>query len=452
MVGLLSLPTEFVDRIFALIDLQTRKALRLANPRLSIIGQRWIFHTTVVSPTEASCDRFDRILESSRLASYVRKIYLNTWDLGNDNIEEQYFEHEDHEEDTGLHPRFWDVFDRLKDFPRLQSVVLRFHQECDEDDKYDAPQSSEFRFAVMARMMAVLKSLPRPLHELGLRDIYNVNVTNKETVANLQNVLGSLRSLRLNIANVNRGLSGSSDYHRNPPQNFHSELPLFWLKPTMSNLEHLTLYSSLYFGFYPVCDLRDIRFPRLKTLSLGNHTFIHDSQLEWILSHGSTLTELYMDDCVIIWAASIYHRCGPTLLPREEFHMHPDLPDQLYTTYDKRWVDYFRAFEKGLPNLRQFHFGHSPYWGEEDTTPFEHECEIRIGFHEECYLVFCDGFLPSEYMQQMTWRKDEEGGGRKYVKGEGIKPSTEDRQALIDLCAKVGQTVTLHEEDFLPRY
>lgn len=221
----------------------------------------------------------------------------------------------------------------------------------------------------------------------------------------------------------------------------------------MSNLVHLTLYSNLLFGFYPVCDLRDIHFPSLKTLALGNHTFIHDSQLEWILSHGSTLTELYLDDCVIVWEAGIYYErdCGPTLLPREDFRTHPDLPDQLYTTYDKRWVDYFRAFENGLPNLRYFRFGHSPYWWDEDTTPFERETEIEIGFHEECYAVFCDGSLPCEYMQHMIWRQEGEDGGRKYEDGKAIKPSAEDRQALVDLCAKVGQTVTLHEEDFLGR-
>ncbi|KAL3442939.1 hypothetical protein BJX65DRAFT_312400 [Aspergillus insuetus] len=450
MAGLLSLPTEILDRIFSIVDLQTCKALRLANQWLSTIGQRWVFDTAVVSPTDASCDRLDQILDSTSLASCVTKIYLNTWDLNNENVEGQYFEHDDAEDDTGLHPRFWSVFDHLKDFPRLQSVVLRFHQECDEDEMYEVPQSSEFRSAVMARMMAVLNSLPQPVQELALRDIENVNMTDEETVANLQNVLGGLRSLRLNITNVSRGMSGSSDYHRYAPQKFHSELPSFWLKPTMSNLENLTLYSSLYIGFFPICDLRGVHFPRLKKLALGNHSFIHDSQLQWILSHSSTLTELYMDDCAIVWEAGIYDREGePTLLPREDFRTHPDLPDQLYTTYDKRWVDYFRAFEKGLPNLRHFRFGHSPYWWDEHTTPFERETEIEIGFHEECYAVFCDGFLPCEYMQHMIWRKEEEVGGRKYEDGKAIKPSAEDRQALVDLCAKVGQSITLHEEDFL---
>jgi hypothetical protein len=95
----------------------------------------------------------------------------------------------------------------------LQSVVLRFHPECDEDEMYEVPQSSEFRSAVMARTMAVLSSLPQPVQELALRDIENVNVTDEETVANLQKVLSGLRSLRLNITNVSRGMSGSSDYH-----------------------------------------------------------------------------------------------------------------------------------------------------------------------------------------------------------------------------------------------
>jgi hypothetical protein len=81
MAGLLSLPTEILDRLFSLVDLETRKALRLANQRLSTIGQRWVFDTAVVSPTDASCERLDQILESTTLASYVTKIYLNTWDL-----------------------------------------------------------------------------------------------------------------------------------------------------------------------------------------------------------------------------------------------------------------------------------------------------------------------------------------------------------------------------------
>jgi len=218
----------------------------------------------------------------------------------------------------------------------------------------------------------------------------------------------------------------------------------------MLNLEHLTLYSSLLIGFFPICDLRGIHFPQLKSLTLGNHTFIDDSQLDWILSHGSTLTELYMDDCVIVWEAGITNRADePTLLPRERFRPHADLhDDQVYTSYGARWADYFRAFERGLPNLRHFRFGHSPYWGREESMPFERESTIHIGFHEECYMVFCDGFLPCEYMQHMIWRKRLEDGKRKYEDGEALKPSQEDRKALVDLCAKVGQSITLHEGDF----
>ncbi|KAL2812760.1 hypothetical protein BJX63DRAFT_239312 [Aspergillus granulosus] len=454
MAQLLSLPIEILDRIFSLVDLETCKALRLANQPLSSIGQRWVFDTAVVCPSDASCDRLNQILENTKLASFVTKIYLNTWDQERD-IEGQYYEiYQDEDDnsdnDAGLHPRFWGVFDRLKDFPRLQNVVLRFHHKCDEDDMYDVPQSTDFRSAVMTRFIDALSALPQPVQGLGLQDIENINPTEVETVAKLQQVLGSVRSLRLNITNVSRGMSGSSDIHRDAPQRFHSELPSFWLKPAMSNLEHFTLYSSLLIGFFPICDLRGIHFPRLKTLALGNYTFIHDSQLEWILSHGSTLTELYMDDCAIVWEAGIYDREDePTLLPREDFRTHPGLPDgQLYTSYSKRWVDYFRAFESDLPNLLHFRFGHSPYWWDEDTTPFERESEIQIGFHEECYTVFCDGFLPSEYMEHMIWRMEEDGQ-RKYVEGQRTKPSEEDRRALVELCAKVGQSITLHDGDFL---
>lgn len=111
---------------------------------------------------------------------------------------------------------------------------------------------------------------------------------------------------------------------REAPHIFFSDLPSFWLKPAFSNLEHLALYSNLYVGFVPKCDFRGLHFPKLKTLALGNHAFIHDSQLDWILSHGETLTELYLDHCSIIFEATVYPKTMErTYLPPDDFKPHP---------------------------------------------------------------------------------------------------------------------------------
>jgi hypothetical protein len=216
---------------------------------------------------------------------------------------------------------------------------------------------------------------------------------------------------------------------------FYPQLPSFWLQPTAANLEHLTIYSSLYYGFYAKFDLTSVHFPRLKTLALGNYTFVHDSQLDWILSHGDTLRELYLDDCPILFEVASNNK-ERTLLDPNTLKQHPRLRTKSHATYETRWHDYFRAFKDGLPRLQHFRFGHCQYWWENETTPFERETTIDIGFHES-YLVFCDGYGPSPYMERMIYNDGD---------GKPLKPSEEDKAALEELLVKLGQRAQIDED------
>ncbi|KAL4912536.1 hypothetical protein BDW62DRAFT_216256 [Aspergillus aurantiobrunneus] len=429
-MGLLNLPTEILLLVFFHADQDCRKGLRLTNRQLSEIGRQSLFQTVCVSPTQESRGRLENILDRPDLVSYVTKVYLNTFDLQNPHKSVN-------EGDAKLPLR---LLEYLKKLPRLQSVVLRFHPECPEgEDDDDAPQGDGFRSTVMKQGLVTLAAMPH-LKELALRDMYNVNETDSESVENLNKILPRLRSLRLNITNVSRGMSGVSDSHRDRPQLFFSELPSFWLKPGLSKLEHLSLYSSLYVGFLSKCDFRGLHFPSLKTLALANHVFAHDSQLDWILSHKETLTELYLDDCGILFEAAVTVP-ERTYLPPEAFRPHPNLSDdEVYYSYSTRWADYFRAFKDNLLNLRHFRYGHAPNWWEDDTTPFESEGKIAIRFHGDSYMVFCDGFLPSEYMAHIVWMAP--GGG--FQSGQPLKISEDDRRALVELCGKVGVSVNLH--------
>jgi hypothetical protein len=223
----------------------------------------------------------------------------------------------------------------------------------------------------------------------------------------------------------------------------------------MANLEHLTLYSRLRAGFCPKLDLRGLHFPRLRSLSLGNYAFMHDSQLDWILSHGSTLLELYLDQCTIIYEAALSFNVdepipvSATILSLEDFHPHPDLVvDRLYASYSGRWANYFRAFQNALPHLRHFRFGFTPGRWTRRILPFEQDTQIAIGFHQQCYMVFCDKTLWPVYLRKMKWRYDS-GGHERRKDEKPLMPSNEDRSALLELCAKVGQSLKLHEGEFL---
>ncbi|CBF86039.1 uncharacterized protein ANIA_02029 [Aspergillus nidulans FGSC A4] len=438
MPELLSLPAEILQNIFAQADQETCRSLRLVNRLLGEIGQHNVFETLVIQLTQDYYGYdLEKIVKRPDIAALVTKIYVNTYDP---NEPQLWMGKDETSESLGV------LLGLLSRLPRLQSVVLRFHPECPEDDSWgEHPQGEDFRQAVMQEALSTFAAMPQ-LKELGLRDLWNVHDEEPKVVADRNTVLSRLESLRLNVINVNQGMQGSSDYHREAPQKFWPALPSIWLKPALSNLQHLTLYSTMYTGFFPKCDLADLHFPKLRSLALGNHVFAHDSQLSWILSHSSTLSELYLDDCTILFQAAVfaekldlYETRQHTILPPSSFAPHPKLPEHsLYAAYSTRWADYFRAFKEELPHLRKFRFGHSPDWWEDDSMPFENEESIEIGFGSESYLVFCDGYLPSEYMERMIWDNPDE-------KGEALEPSKEDRVALEELCRKVGVMVTLED-------
>ncbi|KAL4755336.1 hypothetical protein BDW72DRAFT_189100 [Aspergillus terricola var. indicus] len=375
------------------------------------------------------------ILENPRLAGCVNKLYIITYDLDEDGIYINYADIEDEdydpEEETDLPLRFWHLFDRLKDLPRLQSVALRFHPEHSNQEWHDVPQEMAFRSPVVQRAFAAFAAQPQPLKELALADLHNVNETDPKTVSNIRKVLSALQSLRLNITNEHREFHGELDYQRDEAHEFYQTIPSVWLEPATANLRHLTTYSSLYCGFYPKLDFGALHFPRLKTLSLGNYGF------------------LYFDYCGILYEVAI-EDFESTYLPPEQFTHRDGLRDALYACYPKRWADYFRAFKDGLPHLQHFRYGHSHEGWAYNSAPFEREAKIEIGLHEESYLVFCDRFGPSPYRQELIYRypKNADGSGNEqdYTHAQPLTPSDEDRMALEELCRKLGQSVPLREE------
>ena len=151
-----------------------------------------------------------------------------------------------------------------------------------------------------------------------------------------------------------------------------------WLEPLADQLETLTLYWDNHWGLFPPMDLRDLHFPRLKSLSLGAYVFGLDEQLEWLLSH-KTLEHLSFDSCAICSSWDIPD-------PPNEHHLHDELRfaqrrlpvsttfdpqaglgelgSEWVFKYDGRWPTYFARMAKELPKLRRFQFGHNwDPWG-----------------------------------------------------------------------------------------
>lgn len=225
---------------------------------------------------------------------------------------------------------------------------------------------------------------------------------------------------------------------------FHARiLPSVWLKPTMGSLRKLSLYSNLYWGFYPKLRLEGIHFPNLQSLALGKFTFVEDQKFDWILSHSSTLEELYLDDCPILFKSSV---------PDDDFHLEKcPIPKSRMKLrgpgegrhawsyhYPRRWNDYFASFETGLPHLRRFAIGRNAGWDSYTyEVPFEKELDLVPALMRDRYMEF-DGSMggahflsPQSDPQAEHWPECED----------------EDREALKALYRKIKQQVDYGEFD-----
>lgn len=195
----------------------------------------------------------------------------------------------------------------------------------------------------------------------------------------------------------------------------------------MSTLEHLDLHSDVYIGLCPRLDLKDIHFPRLKTLRLGKFTFFEDAQLDWILSHASNLRELSLHDCTIIWAVTCYAKQyhDPFNVEVREGNNYPKGDMRICHTYSKCWHDYFLSFRSGLPLLRHFEFGWVPY---SRNLPFKDWQSVKLGSFGKYYHIFDH----EAWVRRGPLKKDQELEGRPAC-------FDEDEEALLSLLRKTSQ-------------
>lgn len=146
---------------------------------------------------------------------------------------------------------------------------------------------------------------------------------------------------------------------------FNSDLKSKWFEPLQPQLTHLTISTAdCFWGFWPKCDLRVIYFPKLKSVSLGNFSFVHEWKFNWILSHGDTLEELLLDDCLIVTALAMAETQPETTLCNFFKEVH------------HRWYHVLLRFRVELPYLRHFALGCGNWDG---RTMFEERYEMCLG-------------------------------------------------------------------------
>lgn len=211
---------------------------------------------------------------------------------------------------------------------------------------------------------------------------------------------------------------------------------------------------NIYFGYSPKLDLRGVHFPSLRTLALGNYTFTHDWQLDWLSSHSSTLENLYLDDCIVVYYAKLYDcKVDSEGYPIVRHGGNTDLlGPRVFGSYESRFIDLTWArilhhLRAHLTSLRHFRIGKSTRWGRcgPARNVLEYE-DLAIGLLPDRYQVFDMGIGPCQYTDDSNfyYHEDLKQGDTEGQKAVAFfekreEQNLEDRGALVELLTAIRQ-------------
>jgi len=370
------------------INLEALRSLRLTCRRISPLASKQLFSRLSLLPTKSSAVKARSILEESRLSPLVKTICLSAslndrrsredgplpswtirdenepeWEVGANNEEHAF------DMDGELSATFKEMMADIGQFRHLRRIELNFHREvegpsADEDNRqaYDLTETVEYRDMFLRKLLSALNHAEHPASRLNSLSIYNLQDWFNAGIGRSRNfkaVLARLEELELFVKSEQDGASETEIEIPERHDFYSGQLREYWLQPLqdIGRLTRLKLYGSIPWGYLPKCDLRGLHFPKLKSLDLGNMTFTHEWQLEWILSHGSSLEELTLLTCPIITKIELVWRVdaeGYSILPPRHRGTGRGRNVLAESKYGSRWHDYFDSFREKLPHLRHF--------------------------------------------------------------------------------------------------
>ena len=294
--------------------------------------------------------------------------------------------------------------------------ITHDHQvEAGDDASGHAKEWTEYREAFFKAVILALNHPDHPaenLHELAIINMQDVTNYDLVKSQDFKAVLSRLDGLELCVVTEEQDAAPEHEIDLVERHVFFGrDLRQYWLEPLQDKLVNLKIYSNCPWGYLPKCDLRGLHFPRLKSLSLGNMTFTHDWQLDWIISHGDTLELLTLDDCPIIHEAMV-----SGAYDSERYMSLDDIekgllwqgadsgsPEETHWSYEARWHDYFRRLKNGLPNLQRFGIDRGPWNSgyEEDhaSEPFKTAASLPARLAASRYMVFHWGTGPCQWIE-----------------------------------------------------
>ncbi|KAF3940475.1 hypothetical protein ABW19_dt0205773 [Dactylella cylindrospora] len=432
--SILRLPSLVIHNLTFYCCRQTLRDLRLVHPIFLQEATRRLFSTCYIRNCEEGAARFNSVCDAPEVAKFVKTVALKAYD----------------EPDTGggqheaeFYPAVKTAYLRSAELSNLSGLELLFSPVCDMDSEgrgwAEPAESVRFRTEVLHLLLRLYDSLPSPakIRSLSIQCIQNYVESEILESASFKYLISSLSALSLYIVSSSNSAEPENDIWFYEVHEFARDLPKIWLAPSASTVRELTLFFDRYHGFEPKLDLREVHFPCLQKLALGNHIFWRDWQIDWITSHASSLENLYMDDCAILFAAR-----NRGIVDQEGYMSHDQDTRRIewrsfnYQTYSRRWHEVFNRFAIELPGLREFRFGSGIGTDEDTYVGAFNDCNmLAISLPHKRYLLFDIGIGPSQYIDATSAAAWETSG----TNWKRPACAEEDRVSLLNLLSRTGQ-------------
>lgn len=409
------------------------RALRLTCRRFAPMTTKRLFSHVHLLPTTDSANKARAVLENKELMPLVTTISIKaslddppmgpyneevkpSWDVPRycENDPEYADESKHGLENNGvLSKTFKQMLSDIGQFNNLRRVEVDFDWEVVGETSIGNgghhKEHTEYRVPFLMNVFRALNHPEHPaakVHSLSICNLHDLSDYETLNSDDFKAVLSRIDTLELCIA---------TEYQQHSPESsilepeshrfFGKDLIEYWLAPVQRNLVNLKIYSNEYWGWLPKCDLRPLHFPQLKDLALGNMSFTHDWQLDWIISHGSSLESLTLDYCPIVHDALVGRPQDSERYVKlnDDYTLPQDDSRDSYWTYKSRWHDYFRKLATELPHLRRVRIGNGPWDSHWEylsaATPFKAAASLPTQLEGARYHIYDYGSGPSAWIQ-----------------------------------------------------
>ncbi|RSL89878.1 hypothetical protein CEP51_000995 [Fusarium floridanum] len=405
---LMSLPDEILLEIFTLFPKHLLLRLRHVSRGFALLTTPSAFRNLRLRAYGDEPQRFIQIATSEKLRTHVREVTCDTWsdpELDRRTVYDM--------QDVQAYSDFLEALPCIALFRNLETFHLRFGTIQEE--------SLIIRGTVIERIFHYLAGISpkqyvgekthparyfEPLHlkTLTILNLDDVIITDLTELEAFQAVTGSpsLVDLRLYLAVDTESLAESFSNKCSGKLDLFETLPYTWLRPSVANnLRVLSLYCHEPWGWFPRMDFRLVGagdgMPNLKVLALGNYTFSHEWQIEWI---GSFLRveKLYLDGCTILFQAGKWRGMlldqSETVLQGSDGRVHSFSNSGYYVKSETprsvgvaealhgtlRWHHLLSHWAQSMTNLRVFKMGKG-HW---DDIPHE---AIDPTYYEKLHMA-----------------------------------------------------------------